>query len=121
MTVLLMGILFSQTTYAAEPAVNNIAEAPKPKLQREFLKMEWGRDPFSLPERKETPASKTNLQLMGILSRSGKKIAIINKTFVRPGDVLQGYSVTAIESDRVVLNKDGQETVLRITEHEKKS
>ena len=108
--------------HAAEPALGNLKKIPKSKVQKEFLTQEWGRDPFSLTEKKEAGHGfGSSIQLMGILTRGDKKIAIIDKVFVRAGESVQGYAVTAIENDRVILNRDGEETVLRIAEHEKKS
>ncbi len=118
---LTLAVLWTQTVYAAEPAALNTAEISKSKLQLAVLKQEWGRDPFSLAEKKgNTQAAESPVKLMGILTRGDKKIAIVNKVFVRTGESVQGYDVIAIENDRVILNKDGEETVLRIAEHEKK-
>lgn len=116
-----LSVLIASRLYAAEAISPNVQVKPKSKLQTDFLKQDWGRDPFSLPEKKIETAVKAPLKLMGILTRGEKRIAIVNKSFVRAGEAIQGYVVSAIENDRIVLNKDGEETVLRIAEHAKKS
>ena len=116
-------LIFEFPVYAAESGLSkNAPILPKSQLQLAVLKQEWGRDPFLFAEKKDTLITlKSSVQLMGILTRGDKKIAIVNKTFVRTGETILGYVITAIENDRIVLNKDGEETVLRIAEHEKKS
>ena len=58
----------------------------------------------------------SNLALGGILwDANGHSLALINEKEVKVGDVVGDYRVKAIQRDAVMLDKDGESLVLRIT------
>ena len=54
-----------------------------------------------------------NFVLQGIMNYPDGSRAVINGEIVAKGDVFQGYSVKNIEKDKVVLEKDGKDFILK--------
>ena len=92
----------------------------KQRSQEALLAQPWGRDPFSASDTAappEIPSEQTkegDYVLSGILAREGRKVAIINHYFVREGESLDGGEVVRIERDRVLVKRNGEETILRM-------
>ena len=87
--------------------------------QNALLKQAWGRDPFSessagLQSSEDKMQNLSGLFLTGIIIRSGKKVAIINRVFVQEGETIQGAQVVLIERTRVFLKRNDQEIILRM-------
>lgn len=85
---------------------------PEPSVQREAQRqratlLAWGRDPFA---RGAGAGQISGLNLSGILWDASAPIAIINGQMLRVGEELEGYRVTEITQDRVLLT-DGAHTV----------
>ena len=56
------------------------------------------------------------LQLSGIVwDAGGNSFALLNGTEVKRGERVEGYEITAIRKDAVVLTRDGQSVVLKMT------
>lgn len=124
-----LGLLMVTGTLAAQEPDPAAAPPPPPgknwkekaAAQKTLLNQPWARDPFSPPENKDLQPKDRALKLTGLFVRSGKKIAVINSSFVKEGDTLQGITVLKIEDDRVLVNRDGKEYYLRIAENEKRT
>lgn len=93
----------------------------KQRSQEALLTQPWGRDPFSASDTvvRDEPAdlagsATEDLVLTGVLTREGRKVAIINHFFVREGESLDGSEVVRIEQDRVLVKRNGDEIVLRM-------
>jgi|GEM_PF-7089407 len=54
--------------------------------------------------------------LSGTVMKSNSTLAILNNKLVRLNDTIEGYQVVDIESDKVILSKEGKEKILRIKE-----
>ncbi len=89
-------------------------EEEKPKL---------GKDPFYLPPRKEIPKNvpakkeespREEFSLSGIIYSNDKAVAIINGRILRKGELINGYTITEIFRDKVVLSGKGEEVVLGV-------
>ncbi len=94
---------------AAEEArrVNSLSDLNRAALS-EPVQSRWGRDPFDLePIGLLGGASGGDLVLSGVVYRPGAAVAILNERLVRVGDAVEGWSVTAILPDRVVLRGPG--------------
>ncbi len=83
----------------------------------------WGKDPFYLPSKKETPrqvrekkedSPREGFSLSGIIYTKDKAVAIINDRILRRGDSIGGYMITEIAKDRVVLSGKGEKLVLGV-------
>lgn len=95
----------------------------KQRAQKTRPKPAYGRNPFSESDYLEqkmkqaatlSPKESSFLTLTGILKRGDKRVAIINRMFVREGDLIQGAKVLQIEGNQVVLRQDHQEIILRM-------
>lgn len=110
----------AQPCLAAETAVTPRQNwQDKGKAQAALLKQAWDRDPFVAPEKSALPKEQAPLQLTGVFLRNGKKIAIINRSFVKEGETVQGLLVKKIEDNQVLAVRDDKEFYLRISENEK--
>lgn len=69
--------------------------------------------PESPVEGSEPPAE-VELTLTGIVIKPGSSVAVINGTLLKVHGMIEGYELTAIEDDRVVLEKQGAERILQI-------
>jgi len=66
----------------------------------------------------ETNFTVSEMVLEGVIVDARGGLAIINGTVVEQGKQIGAYVVQKIEPDRVVLVKDGQESVLRLKKEE---
>lgn len=64
------------------------------------------------PELKTQPAQ---LRLNGVFVSDRLKVAMINSHIYRKGETVNGMKITAIELNRVSLDHDGTELVLKMT------
>jgi hypothetical protein len=77
-------------------------------LQKERMKLEWGRDPFSRL-RTAKDYQRASLELKGIsLGKNKNGFAFINSEIVKKGDTIGEYEVTEIQRNRVMLRKGQQ-------------
>ncbi|TAN61440.1 hypothetical protein EPN16_03190 [bacterium] len=77
-------------------------------LQKERIKLEWGRDPFS-SSRTARDYQRASLELKGIsLGKNKNGFAFINSEIVKKGDTIGEYEVTEIQRNRVMLRKGQQ-------------
>lgn len=116
---LTFGFIFTVEAASADTSLSGLnrqwpksGEAPK-----------WGKDPFYLPSKKETPKDirekkesppDEGLSLSAIIYSKDKAVAIINDRILRRGDSIGGYMITEITKDRVVLSMKGEKMVLRV-------
>jgi len=72
----------------------------------------WGKDPFiRFEDRQALTGEKAYLpefRVEGIITDGAKSLAIIEGGFYREGDQVQGFVISAIKADRVVLKRDGK-------------
>ena len=77
-------------------------------LQKERMKLEWGRDPF-ISLRTAKDYQRASLELKGIsLGKNKNGFAFINSEIVKKGDTIGEYEVTEIQKDKVLLRKGQQ-------------
>jgi hypothetical protein len=90
----------------------------KEKVQKKRMALPWSRDPFVAQGKlkKKGPSAPTTLHLSGIMWDEKKPAAIINDNIVSAGDEVQGKKIIKIEKDKVILQEDGQEYILRLEE-----
>ena len=81
---------------------------PARQAQRDQAsRLAWGRDPFTGGA---AGAEVSGFDLSGILWDATQPIAVINGQMLRVGDELEGYKVTQIAQDSVLLS-DGSQTL----------
>ena len=105
----------AQASEAASACVSSHADVPlltgssfQHQAQRDrLIQTTWRRDPFS---RGADTSVITGLHLSGILWDAQNPMAIINGRTVRLGEEFDGYQVTEITSDRVLIS-DGTDTL----------
>lgn len=91
----------------------------KSKLQKERASKPWGRDPFVRVKTLEAGSRTSSLELKGIsIGQDKKGFALINQDIVRVGDKIEGCEVLAIEKNRVLLQKNGQNFYLKLPEEQ---
>ena len=66
----------------------------------------------------DTSIAVSEMALEGIVSDGTGRIAIINGNIVEQGKSIGPYMVQSIETDRVILLKDGQTSVLQLKKEE---
>lgn len=66
----------------------------------------------------EANVSASEMVLEGVIGDGSGTIAIINGNVVEVGGHIGAYTVLKIETDRVVLDKDGQESVIQLKKEE---
>ncbi len=86
----------------------------KAAQQLTLLKQPWGRDPFKADIAAGAGAASGELELTGIFLRAGKRIAIINRKFIKEGEDAFGARIVKIEKDQVTVEKNNETTTLRI-------
>ena len=101
------------------PDLSKVSRDEKAAAQKVRLRQPWKRDPFSLSAVTDFDTEDATLDegafvLSGIITRAGKKTAIINRVFLREGEPLQGVVVAKIGKDHVVLTKGEQEIIIRM-------
>jgi len=85
-----------------------------PRKRTEFV--DWGRNPFAFPQRKERVGSISNLALSCIIWSDGKASAFINESIVYIGDKINDKTVKRIEQNRVILTDGTKDYVLELQE-----
>ena len=83
-----------------------------PRRRTEFV--DWGRNPFTFPQRKEKVGSVSNLTLDAIIWGDKKPSAFINNKIVSAGDKITDKTVKQIEQDRVILTDGTNDYVLEL-------
>ena len=66
------------------------------------------------PERKKRRKELPRLKLNGIIDIMGRKIAIINDTVIREGDMIEKHRIVRIDDDRVITVYRRKERILKI-------
>ncbi len=84
-----------------------------PRKRTEFV--DWGRNPFTFPQREEV-GSISNLTLFSIILSDEKILALINESVVRAGDKITDKTVKRIEQNRVILTDGIKDYVLELRE-----
>ncbi len=84
------------------------------RKRTEFV--DWGRDPFARPQRKEEVSSVSNLALLCIIWDEEDAQAFINESIVCVGDKITDKAVKRVEQDRVVLTDGTKDYVLELRE-----
>lgn len=98
------------------PTPAQVAKLPVPE---DLLKQPWGRNPFSeflTIENEGAPREaqgRSQFVLTGIVIRGEEKAAIINRHFVREGDSIDSAKVLRILKDRVLLEKNQEQILVR--------
>lgn len=93
---------------SAPPPPVSSADESDLALQKERMKLEWGRDPFS-SLRTAKDYQRASLELKGIsLGKNKNGFAFINSEIVKIGDTIGEYEVTEIQRDKVLLRKGQQ-------------
>ena len=85
-----------------------------PRKRTEFV--DWGRNPFAFPQRKERVGSISNLVLSCIIWSDEKASAFINESIVYVGDKITDKIVKRIEQNRVILTNGTDDYVLELQE-----
>lgn len=89
------------------------------QLKKNRPRLKWVRDPFRFPPKKEIEKTDVEkLNLTGIIYDEGSPIAVINDEIVHEGDEIEGVKVIKIESERVLLEKDGKPYTLELIKWE---
>lgn len=82
------------------------------RKRTEFV--DWGRNPFTFPQREEKIGSISNLALEAIIWDDKKASAFINNSIVYVGDKITDKTVKRIEQNRVVLTDGTKDYVLEL-------
>ena len=85
-----------------------------PRKRTEFV--DWGRNPFALPQREKEVDSVSHLELFAIMWDNEGAQAIINESVVREGDKITDKTVKRIEQNRVILTDGTKDYVLKLQE-----
>ena len=111
-SVMIYGLLFDFVQSWAQP----LSEINMQWLERQEKALQWGRDPFALPNRPVGGGIGTDgeFRLSAIIYRSGRGVAIINNKILRKGDMIEGRRIADILEDRVVLQDATGEKELRV-------
>jgi type II secretory pathway component PulC len=104
--------------FAASPAWGESLADVKLNELGKPVKSGWGKDPFvRVMEREKIPVetdSPPGFRVEGIITGGAKALAIIDGGFYRPGDVIDGFVIEGISSERVNLKKHGKAYTLNI-------
>ncbi|MBI4435993.1 MAG: hypothetical protein HY590_01045 [Candidatus Omnitrophica bacterium] len=84
------------------------------KLQEGKMVKEWNRNPFLAIGKEKEATYLSGLSLTGILWDKDRPLAMINNVVVSVHDTIDSYTIKEIASDAVVLERDGEEYVLRL-------
>lgn len=86
--------------------------------QHPEIKRKFRNDPMEEPllkiHSKKIVSEPENIDLKGILFNPNEKKAFINGELYKEGDVIEGYSITTILPDKVIIKKHGREFELKI-------
>ncbi len=69
-------------------------------------------EPLQAFEPEPEPAEPRELKLNGILYSPEQPLAVVNDSLARPGDVVTGYRILAVETERVLAEKEGTRYLL---------
>ena len=84
------------------------------KLEKARMTREWERNPFlAIGEEKEATYL-FGLSLTGILWDEERPLAMINNVVVGVNDTIGSYTIKKISSDMVILEREGEEFILRL-------
>jgi hypothetical protein len=103
----------STTSSAAFDQAIPLARA-EPRKRTEFV--DWARDPFARPQRKEEVGSVSNLVLLCIIWNDKETQAFINESLVSVGDKITDKTVKQIDHDSVILTDGTKDYVLKLRE-----
>ena len=92
---------------SAPSAVPAGRQADRAAQRERAAHLSWRRDPFS---RGGSAAGMSGLALTGILWDATAPMAVLNGQMLRMGEEIDGYRITAIEQDRILIS-DGSETL----------
>ncbi len=81
-----------------------------PSRRTKFV--DWGRNPFTFPQREENVGSISNLRLLCIIEADEGAQAFINESIVRVGDKITDKTVKRIEKNKVILTDGTKDYVL---------
>jgi type II secretory pathway component PulC len=114
----LLLIIFSVALMASVPAWGESLVDVKVDELSKPLKPKWGKDPFMKFEDRNRPPGEAmapkGLVVEGIISNESRALTIINGGFFRKGDIIEGFVIEDILSDRVMLRRGGRTYTLRI-------
>ena len=82
--------------------------------QESAANQEWGRDPFVLGGAFGSSEAASNFVLSGIAWDAKLPIAIINENVYKPGDPIDGYTVSEIRPDAVTLSRGDEKIKLEL-------
>lgn len=104
---------------ASEPgAKSSQSEAASPAEKPQFDKQQtgWVKNPFILPQFKETKkvSTGTAIRLSAIFEKGKDRVAIIDREVVRTGDMVGDEKVFEIGKDKVVLIRNNIRRVLSL-------
>jgi len=101
-------------------APSSEVSAKEARVQAIQEKMEWERDPFTLPAflmiEKKAEKQRVPLKLLAIMEGARGRVAIIDNEVVGKGDVVSGERVAEIGKETVTLIQDGSKRVITIQE-----
>ncbi len=111
----------AQVTTVPSPqptAMQTPPQVPQISLEEENAKP-WGDDPFRSRKAPKVPTKAIgkvvpSWRLTGIVLGGNQPMAIINSKGVGEGDVVDGGRVISIESNKVILERDGQKYTLKV-------
>jgi len=96
------------------------ARAKEARVQAIQEKMEWERDPFTLPAflmvEKKAEKQRVPLKLLAIMEGARGRVAIIDNEVVGKGDIVAGERVAEIGKETVTLIQEGSKRVITIQE-----
>jgi len=85
-----------------------------PRKRTEFV--DWGRNPFTFPQREKEVGSISNLVLCSIIWSDEEALAFINESVVRVGDKITDKTVKQIKLNCVILTDGTKDYVLKLQE-----
>jgi len=115
--ILLLSLLFTSYLVAEEAKKVMYIGYLKP-YERVNIKKKFRTDPTEEPAIKikmdKESKNLDNLDLKGILYNPDEKKAFINGELYKEGDIVEGYMIYKIFSDKVILKKDNFQVELKI-------
>lgn len=96
-----------------------IMERERFTSRRKQMSLEWGRDPFFLPQK--VSYKKSVFSLRGISIGRDKAFAFINDQIVTTGDTIEGWKVVEIKKERVLLIRGKEKFYLTLPEEESRT
>lgn len=111
-TIIAAAMLSAGPAWAESLVDVKVDELSKPTKPR------WGKDPFMKAGDRGRPVAEDlgpkNLVVEGIISNGNRAMAIINNGFYRKGDIIDGFVIKDIRTDRVILQRGGKDYTLRM-------